>query len=107
MKLKKYGKGGKYEMYQKGGVTPKKKKLSPEEREAEMEKMAGEAKNRLEELAGEKAYLGRRKEADREYKQAIKEGATPEQATKIAEKYLSQGGKMYKKGGMVRAKKNC
>lgn len=106
MKLKKYGKGGKYEMYQKGGVTPKKKKLSPEEREAEMEKMAGEAKNRLEELAGEKAYLGRRKEADRAYRQAIKEGATEAQAVKIAEKYLSQGGKMYLKGGQVKLDAN-
>lgn len=106
MKLKKYGKGGKYEMYQKGGVTPKKKKLSPAEREAEMEKMAGVAKNRLEELAGEKAYLKRRKEADREYRQALKEGATPEQATKIAEKYLSQGGKMYLKGGQVKLDAN-
>lgn len=106
MKLKKYGKGGKYEMYQKGGVTPKKKKLSPEEREAEMEKMAGEAKNRLEELAGEKAYLARRKEADRAYKQALKEGATEAQAVKIAEKYLSQGGKMYLKGGQVKLDAN-
>ena len=104
MKLKKYGKGGKYSMYNKGGVNPK-KKMTPEEREAELTKMSGVAKERLEEMAGEKAYLARRKEADREYKQAIKEGATPEQATKIAEKYLSQGGKMYLKGGQVKLKK--
>lgn len=110
MKLKKYGAGGKYKMYQDGGpVKAKKKKMSPEEREAELTKMAGVAKERLEEMEGEKAYLARRKEAEREYKQAIKEGATPEQATKIAEKYMSKGGKMsmYKKGGMVKAKKSC
>lgn len=107
MKLKKYGKGGKYSMYKKGGVNPK-KKMTPAEREAEMEKMAGVAKNRLEEMAGEKAYLARRKEAEREYKQAIKEGATPEQATKIAEKYLKNGGKMsmYLKGGQVKIDAN-
>lgn len=105
MKLKKYGKGGKYSMYNKGGVNPK-KKMTSAEREAETTKMAGVAKERLEEIAGEKAYLARRKEADREYKQAIKEGATPEQATKIAEKYLSQGGKMYLKGGQVKLDAN-
>lgn len=105
MKLKKYGKGGKYDMYNKGGVNPKKKKMTPAEREAEMTKMAGVAKERLEEMAGEKAYLAKRKVADREYKQALKEGATPEQAAKIAEKYLSQGGKMYLKGGQVKPKK--
>jgi len=49
--------------------------------------------------------LAKRKIADREYRIAIKEGATPEQATKIAEKYMSMGGKMYKKGGMLKAKK--
>lgn len=100
----------KHSKYEKGGtVKIKKKKLSPAEREAETTKMANVAKERLAELEGEKAYLKKRKEADRQYKQAIKEGATPEQATKIAEKYLKNGGKMsmYKKGGMVRAKKNC
>ena len=105
---KKYGKGGKYSMYEKGGVTTKKKKLSPAEREAEMTKMAGVAKERLEEMEGEKAYLKKRNEADRQYKQAIKEGATPEQATKIAEKYLKNGGKMsmYLKGGQVKLDAN-
>ena len=90
-------------MYQKGGINPKKKKMTPAEREAEMTKMAGVAKERLEEMAGEKAYLAKRKVADREYKQALKEGATPEQAAKIAEKYLSQGGKMsvYENGGKI------
>ena len=100
MKLKKYGAGGKYKMYQDGGpVKAKKKKMSPEEREAEMEKMAGVAKERLEEMEGEKAYLARRKEAEREYRMALKEGATEEQALKIAEKYMSKyagGGKMLK-----------
>jgi hypothetical protein len=71
-----------------------------------MTKMAGVAKERLEEMAGEKAYLAKRKVADREYKQALKEGATPEQAAKIAEKYLSQGGKMYLKGGQVKLDAN-
>lgn len=101
---KKYVAGG-----QVAPVKPKKKKLSPAEREAETTKMANVAKERLAEMEGEKAYLKKRKEADRQYKQAIKEGATPEQATKIAEKYLKNGGKMsmYKKGGMVRAKKSC
>lgn len=105
---KKYGKGGKYSMYEKGGVTTKKKKLSPAEREAETTKMANVAKERLAEMEAEKAYLKRRSEADRQYKQAIKEGATPEQATKIAEKYLKNGGKMsmYLKGGQVKPKKN-
>ena len=104
MKLKKYGKGGKYKMYQDGGPV-KAKKMSKEEREKELTKMAGVAETRLAEMAGEKAYLERRKRADREYRIAIKEGATPEQATKIAEKYMSMGGKMYKKGGMLKAKK--
>lgn len=106
MKLKKYGKGGKYDMYNKGGVNPKKKKLSAKERKAETDKMAATAKERLEEFAGEKEYLSKRKEADRAYRQAIKEGASEEQATKIAEKYLSQGGKMYLKGGQVKLDKN-
>lgn len=104
--LRKYDK----KEYSKGGsVKIKKKKLSPAEREAETTKMANVAKERLAEMEGEKAYLKKRSEADRQYKQAIKEGATPEQATKIAEKYLKNGGKMsmYKKGGMVRAKKSC
>ena len=97
---KKYAVGGQM----KGGpVKTKKKKMSPEEREAETTKMAGVAKERLAEMEAEKAYLKRRSEADREYKQAIKEGATPEQATKIAEKYLKNGGKMsmYEKGGKI------
>ena len=47
MKLKKYGKGGKYDMYQKGGVNPKKKKMTPAEHEAEMTKMAAVAQERL------------------------------------------------------------
>jgi len=50
--------------------------------------------------------LAKRKVADREYRIAIKEGATPEQATKIAEKYMSMGGKMYLKGGQVKLDKN-
>lgn len=107
MKLKKYGKGGKYEMYKDGGpVKTKKKKMTAEERKAETDKMAGVAKMRLEEMEAEKAYLGRRKEADRAYKQALKEGASEAQAVKIAEKYLSQGGKMYLKGGQVKLDKN-
>ena len=106
MKLKKYSKGGKYKMYQDGGpVKPKKKMIGPEkepEKDLLTEKleMLGNSK---EEKEQEKAYLERRKQAEREYKQAIKEGATPEQATKIAEKYLSQGGKMYLKGGQVKS----
>jgi hypothetical protein len=60
MKLKKYGKGGKYDMYGNGGgVNPKKKKMTPAEREAEITKMAGVAKERLEEMAGEKEYLAK------------------------------------------------
>lgn len=96
MKLKKYGKGGKYAMYQNGGPV-KAKKMSKEE----VERDAAMAKERLEELAGEKAYLAKRKEADRQYRMALKEGATEEQATKIAEKYL--GG--FKDGGKVKPKK--
>ena len=100
MKLKKYGKGGKYAMYQNGGPV-KAKKMSKEEREKELTKMSGVAKERLEELAGEKAYLKKRAEADRAYKSALKDGATEEQATKLAEKYL--GG--FKDGGKVKPKK--
>jgi len=105
MKLKKYGKGGKYKMYQDGGPV-KAKKMSKEEREKELTKMADVAKTRLAEMEGEKAYLAKRKIADREYRIAIKEGATPEQATKIAEKYMSMGGKMYLKGGQVKLDAN-
>jgi len=105
MKLKKYGKGGKYKMYQDGGPV-KAKKMSKEEREKELTKMADVAQTRLAEMEGEKAYLAKRKIADREYRIAIKEGATPEQATKIAEKYMSMGGKMYIKGGQVKLDAN-
>lgn len=108
MKLKKYGKGGKYAMYQNGGPV-KAKKMSKEEREKELTKMSGVAKERLEELAGEKAYLAKRKEADQAYKSALKDGATEEQAAKLAEKVLSNfkhGGKMYLKGGQVKLDKD-
>jgi hypothetical protein len=73
--------------YQGGGqVDPtKKKKVN---REKELTKMAKMAKQRLSEMEGEKAYLKRRKDADRAYKQALKEGATEAQAVKLAEKYL-------------------
>jgi hypothetical protein len=73
--------------YQGGGqVDPtKKKKVN---REKELTKMAKMAKQRLSEMEGEKAYLRRRKDADRAYKQALKEGATEAQAVKLAEKYL-------------------
>jgi nucleosome binding factor SPN SPT16 subunit len=88
MKAKKYSKGGK--------VDPPKKKMTKEERQKELTKMASMAKGRLEEMEGEKKYLKKRKEADRAYRQAIKEGASEDQANRIAEKYLS-----YKKGGIL------
>ncbi len=112
MKLKKYGKGGKYEMYSKGGVSPKKKYAKGGDVDPPQKKpVYGPPKppgykeptaEEKEEARGERAYLKRRKEADRAYKQALKEGATEAQAVKIAEKYLSQGGKMYLKGGQVK-----
>jgi hypothetical protein len=73
--------------YQGGGqIDPtKKKKVN---REQELTKMAKMAKQRLAEMEGEKAYLRRRKDADRAYKKALKEGATEAQAVKLAEKYL-------------------
>ena len=92
---------GKYDKYSKGGtVKPKKKKpvYGPPKPPGYKEPTAEEK----EEARGERAYLKRRKEADRAYKQALKEGATEAQAVKIAEKYLSQGGKMYLKGGQVK-----
>ena len=97
MKLKKYGKGGSYKMYQNGG--PVKAKKMPKE---ELERDAKMAKERLEELAEEKKYLAKRAEADRQYRLAIKEGASEEQASKIAEKYL----RMYLKGGQVKLDAN-
>ena len=97
MKLKKYGKGGSYKMYQNGG--PVKAKKMPKE---ELERDAKMAKERLEEMAEEKEYLKKRKEADRQYRLAIKEGASEEQASKIAEKYL----RMYLKGGQVKLDAN-
>ncbi len=99
MKIKKYGKGGKYDMYNKGGVTPQKKPVYGPPKPPGYKEPTAEEK---EEARGERAYLKRRKEADRAYKQALKEGATEAQAVKIAEKYLSQGGKMYLKGGQVK-----
>lgn len=105
MKLKKYGAGGKYTMYKDGGpVKPKKKMMGPEKEPKEdllTEKleMLGNSK---EEKAQEKAYLERRKQAEREYRMALKEGATEEQALKIAEKYMS---KYYGGGKMVKLKK--
>ena len=99
MKLKKYGKGGKYAMYQNGGPV-KAKKMSKEE----LERDAAMAKERLEELAGEKAYLAKRKEADQAYNAALKDGATEEQATKLAEKILGSI-RGFKRGGMLSVKK--
>ena len=84
-------------MYKDGGPVKPKKKMSDEE----LERDADMAKERLEELAEEKEYLKKRKEAERAYRMAIKEGASEEQATKIAEKYL--GG--FKYGGMLKLKK--
>ena len=103
MKLKKYGKGGKYEMYDKGGVTPQKKPTYGPPKPPGYKEPTKEEK---EEARGEREYLKRRKEAERAYRQAIKEGDTKAQATKIAEKYLSQGGKMYLKGGQVKLDAN-
>ncbi len=103
MKLKKYGKGGKYEMYDKGGVTPQKKPTYGPPKPPGYKEPTKEEK---EEARGEREYLKRRKEAERAYRQAIKEGATKAQATKIAEKYLSQGGKMYLTGGQVKLDAN-
>lgn len=57
-------------------------------------------KEEMEAKRSEREYLKKRKEADRAYEQAIKEGATEAQATKIAEKYLS-----FKGGGMIAKKK--
>jgi tRNA(Ile2) C34 agmatinyltransferase TiaS len=62
------------------------------------------AKERLEELAGEKAYLAKRKEADQAYNAALKDGATEEQATKLAEKILGSI-RGFKRGGMLSVKK--
>ena len=116
MKLKKYGKGGKYEMYGKGGVSPKKSYSKGGDVDPPQKKpVYGPPKppgykepteEEREESRGEAEYLKRRKEADRAYRQAIKEGATEAQAVKIAEKYLSQGGKMYLTGGQVKLDKN-
>lgn len=109
MKLKKYGKGGKYKMYQNGGPVKAKKKMMGPEKEPEEDLLTEKLEklgNSKEEKEQEKAYLERRKRADLEYRIAIKEGATPEQAAKIAEKYMSMGGKMYLKGGQVKLDKN-
>lgn len=116
MKLKKYGKGGKYEMYSKGGVSPKKSYSKGGDVDPPQKKpVYGPPKppgykepteKEREESRGEAEYLKRRKEADRAYRQAIKEGATEAQAVKIAEKYLSQGGKMYLTGGQVKLDAN-
>lgn len=116
MKLKKYGKGGKYAMYQNGGPVKakKKKKMMGPEKDLLLERMGfydEPSKEEKAEMAGEKKYLERRAEADRQYRIAIKEGATKEQAEKIAEKYLSKfylkgGGKMeYGYGGKMKKKK--
>jgi hypothetical protein len=78
MRKKRYSNGGQID-------PTKKKKVN---REQELTKMAKMAKQRLAEMEGEKAYLRRRKDADRAYKQALKEGATEAQAVKLAEKYL-------------------
>lgn len=54
----------------------------------------------MEERRGERAYLKRRKEADRAYKMVIQEGGTEEQANAAAEKVLSRGS--YKYGGKLK-----
>ena len=105
-KIKTYSKGGvsPKKSYSKGGdVDPPQKKpvYGPPKPPGYKEPTEKER----EESRGEAAYLKRRKEADRAYRQAIKEGATKAQAVKIAEKYLSQGGKMYLTGGKVKLKK--
>jgi len=108
MKLKKYGKGGKYAMYQNGGPVKakKKKKVMGPEKDLLLERMGfydEPTKEEKAEMEGEKKYLERRAEADRQYRIAIKEGATKEQAEKSAEKYLSN---FYLKGGQVKLDKN-
>lgn len=108
MKLKKYEGGGKYKMYNLGGPVKGIAKAGAKkaQKEAELERDAAMAKERLEELAGEKEYLKKKKEADLAYKGALKDGATEEQATKLAEKILS-GVRVrgYKRGGMLKVKK--
>lgn len=54
----------------------------------------------MEERRGERAYLKRRKEADRAYNMVIKEGGTKKQAEAAAEKVLSRGS--YKGGGKIK-----
>ena len=103
MKIKKYGKGGKHDMYNKGGVSPQKKPVYGPPRPPGYTEPTSEEK---EEARGEAAYVKRRAEADRAYNQAIKEGASEAQAIKIAENFLSQGGKMYLKGGQIKLDKN-
>jgi len=88
MKAKKYEKGG--------PVNPPQKK--PVYGPPKPPGYKYPTKDEMEERRGERAYLAKRKEADRAYRQAIKEGATEEQATKIAEKYLDS----FKKGGMMK-----
>jgi len=81
--------------YEKGGKTPQEKPVYGPPKPPGYKYPS---KQEIEERRGERAYLAKRKEADRAYRQAIKEGATEEQATKIAEKYLDK----FKKGGMIK-----
>lgn len=84
-------------IYKQGG--PIKGKGMPK---AELERDAAMAKTRLKELADEKKYLAKRKEAEREYRMTLKQGGTEAQAEKAANKILDS----FKKGGMI-AKKKC
>lgn len=101
MKLKKYGKGGSYKMYEDGGPVKPKKKIMGPEKDLLLERM-GMYDEPSKEEKREKEYLKKRAEAERQYRLAIKQGASEEQAVKIAEKYL----RMYLKGGQVKLDAN-
>ena len=91
MKAKKYEKGGK--------VPQEKPQEKPVYGPPKPPGYKYPTEEEMEERRGERAYLKRRKEADRVYRMTIKEGGTEAQATKAAEKILSRGS--YKYGGKM------
>lgn len=123
MKLKKYGKGGKYEMYEKGGKRPpfvstKKKMVGPPKPPGYKEM----SKEEREQEKNAKLYTKFRAELDRELGEMKRKGASQSAMDSYADRYLDKwdsyrkgnvssykyGGKMkkYLKGGQAKLDAN-
>ena len=120
MKLKKYGKGGKYDMYQKGGGVTVTKKMVDDEFKKTFESSANLTNDLARQLSKgvDSKGMPLKPAAKKALAEEVRKRKAKDQAMKPSYRYVGskvpggkspsfkKGGKMYLKGGQVKLDKN-